>query len=106
VIEVRCRSDAHATVLELVGDVCLSTVPTVRAAIAASLADRPERLVIDLTEVTLFGAAALNLLIETARITTASACELTITGAHGLTEYVINLTGLETLLTPEVERAS
>lgn len=99
-IEVRCRYDGDATVLDLVGDVCLATAPTVRSCIDAALATCPRHLVIDLAGVTVFGATALNLLLETVHHTRATGCAVHLTGAVGLTAYVLSLTSLERHMTP------
>jgi stage II sporulation protein AA (anti-sigma F factor antagonist) len=51
-------------VLGVVGDIDMACSAPIRDALAAQLHDRPPGLVFDLTEVGLFGSAAIQLLVE------------------------------------------
>src|SRR5438105_5008627 len=65
-IEIRCRTEGRATVLELVGELCVVTAPAVAAAIDTALEAGGTDVVLDLAEVTLFGSTAANLVIDAA----------------------------------------
>src|SRR3954449_770153 len=97
-MEIRCRTQGRATVLELVGELCVVTAPVVAAAIDTAVDSGGRDVVLDVAEVTLFGSTAANLVIDAAARVSAVGGTLSIRNAAGLTAFVVDLAGLTPLL--------
>jgi anti-anti-sigma factor len=80
------------------GEVDLDTGAILRTALIAA-ADRHRRVYCDLSGVTFFGAAGINALVAGHRRAVENGAELEVRGAHGMTRRVLQLTGLNALLT-------
>jgi len=95
VLEIRCRYETTYTVLELEGEVCLLSVPVLRDCVDSLVDIGQVRLVIDLAEVTLLTAAAVNLFVSVAARLEALGGSLLVRRASGLPATVLELTGLD-----------
>jgi anti-anti-sigma factor len=80
------------------GDVDVDTAPLLRAAVIAAV-DRHPRVCCDLRGVTFFGAAGSSALAAGHRRAAEAGARLEVRGAHGTTRRVLELTGLDILLT-------
>lgn len=82
-------------VVRAAGELDMLTAPTLRDALLAELADRPARLVIDLTEVSFLGSNGLAVLVETRKAADGAGVGLHLTGvSHPPVARPLELTGL------------
>jgi anti-sigma B factor antagonist len=81
------------------GEIDLCTAPDLRASIDAALGTRDVRaVVIDLADCTFMDSSGLNVLVAAADAARQRRQAVRITGAHGVVQRVIELTGLDTVL--------
>jgi anti-sigma B factor antagonist len=89
--------EKNATVLDVAGEVDLTTETDLLDAIAGAFAQRPPLLVVDLTDVTFFGSSGRHALTR-AHQDTSVPTELRIVAATHATRRPLRITGLDTTL--------
>jgi anti-sigma B factor antagonist len=67
ILDVQVTRKGDVLVVRVTGELDADTVPEVRAAMAAGLAENPSALVLDLSDVRFFSSAGLSLLLEIRR---------------------------------------
>jgi anti-sigma B factor antagonist len=89
----------ESSVLALVGELDLSTVPELARRVEGRLAQKPTRLTLDLGDLTFMDSSGLRLLIELDRRSRTEAWKLTlIPSKHDSTQMVLRLTGADAVL--------
>jgi anti-sigma B factor antagonist len=83
-----------AVVVRLFGELDLYNAPLVRKALLASVADNPERLVVDLSEVSFMDSTALGVLVE-ARASLQNRRALLLAGPGAEARRVLEVSGLD-----------
>lgn len=104
-LAVRPPADG-AVVITLRGELDSSTVPELREAVAAAVAIRPRRIVVDAGGVTFADSVALGALVagyDSARVVGAT---LTLTNIGPFLTHLLRITGLAATLAPQVDRPS
>jgi anti-anti-sigma factor len=92
------HSGASGTLVAAVaGEIDLVTAPLLQAALVDAV-DHHREVCCDLSEVTFFGAAGINALVIAHERAARAGSRLLIRGAHGITRRVLQITGLEDLL--------
>lgn len=93
--------------IRLAGELDVATVPRLRTALAGSLARRPARLILDLTELDFCDSTGLALLVQT-RNALPDTSELILHGATDQMRRLLRITCLDTTFTltgPTADRA-
>ena len=93
-IEVLCTFEDVTPILQVVGDIDLSTSPTLREAIHKATADRSGQVVFDLGEVTFMDSSGLAVLLEVA----AKGTDVLLRSPSDTVRRVIETTGLSSTL--------
>jgi anti-anti-sigma factor len=96
-VDVQPASTVEPLTVSADGDVDLDTAPLLRAALVAAVGRHPH-VCCDLRGVTFFGAAGINALVAGRRRAIEIGSRLEVRGAEGMTRRVLELTGLEFLL--------
>jgi anti-anti-sigma factor len=87
-------SDARPVVIDVCGDLDLSTVARIRERLEAAMAARPPHLVVDLSKCAFVDASALAMLLEAHRRTCRSGGRFTLRGCSPRVLRLLSLTGL------------
>jgi anti-sigma B factor antagonist len=91
-IDISVTADAEGrTIVCPTGDLDIATVGRLAAALSRC-ADGSE-VIVDLTGVTFMDSTTLSVLVEARR-----RCELSVVGAHGIAQRVLEVSGLEAML--------
>jgi anti-sigma B factor antagonist len=91
-------------VLAPCGELDLYTAPELRGALLAALDDGFARVIVDLTQVTFFDSSALGVLVVAARRSAAGAAGLEIVCPPGHMARIIEIAGLDRVLTMRADR--
>lgn len=89
------------TVIEVRGELDLSTSEALRSALDGAFGDDPPRIAIDLTDVTFMDSSSLGVLVATLERARERDGELRLVGVQGSPAKVIALTGLDSAFTIE-----
>lgn len=92
-LSVSVTDSPHRVLLALHGEIDLATAPTLTHHIETALARRPATLVLDLAEVTFFGAQALNTVIAAQQAAAANDCRLELRSLPAIAKRVILASG-------------
>jgi len=101
-IEIRCRVEGTALVVVLVGDVCLVSAPAIVSCLDAALDTATQDVIVDLTEVSVFGATGARVLSDARRRAAATGRHLHVRNPSALVAYVLDLCGLGDLVEPSL----
>jgi anti-anti-sigma factor len=93
-LTVRLQGDSRVRVVQVDGEVDLSTAPSLNDALALALADRPESLFVDLRKVTFMDSTGLRSLIMTREECGAIDCRLLLMRGSRPVERLIEVSGL------------
>jgi anti-sigma B factor antagonist len=88
------RDDAGLGALALAGELDLATVPIARAALAALLRTRRQRILLDLRELRFIDARGLHLLLDAQEDATARGVDFAITDGNAPVARLLELAGL------------
>jgi anti-anti-sigma factor len=91
VLEVRCRADHEAIVFELQGDICESTAALLDRCLDAAFEIDAASVVVDLTDVDVFGEAGLKVLSETRERCAATGRTFELRSAYPTTASILDL---------------
>jgi anti-anti-sigma factor len=92
--EITERRDAEQTTLELVGELDLAVVDSVRAALSSAKDDAPSRVLVDISGLTFMDSSGLALLVEARQAAAAAGREFVITQPRGQVRKLFQLTGM------------
>lgn len=95
------RSRGKWTVIEVRGELDLSTSDALRSALDGTFGDDPPRIAIDLTDVTFMDSSSLGVLVAALERARERDGELRLVGVQGSPAKVIALTGLDSAFTIE-----
>lgn len=84
--------------IRLIGDLDISTAPLLHAALAPALAERPPRLVLDVSELDFCDSAGLTALVQT-RKTLPDTSQLVLHGSRPRIRRLLRITNLDTTFT-------
>lgn len=88
--------EGKAVRLRVSGEIDMSTVPTFEEALSAALGDKPERLMIDLSEVNFMDSSGLNALVRARNALEDTGVELVISGMSDPVRRLFDVSGLMT----------
>jgi anti-anti-sigma factor len=98
-VGVEQQREGQRTVLRLLGEIDMHTVPVVQQALTAACnSDSPADVLVDFTQVTFFDARILGLVAATATRLRAGSCQLTVRGLTDHQERIFRICGLDDLL--------
>jgi len=89
--------DAALVVVDVVGDIDLSTAPLLQISLARAI-ERDRQVCCDLSRVQFLGADAVNTILTAVRIADETGCTFTVRGVHGIGARVFQITGLDSVL--------
>jgi anti-anti-sigma factor len=101
-LSIEVRPSPHDVVVEVSGELDLSTVPTLRA-VLDGVDPRHHRIILDLGKVTFLDSMGVGLLVEAARRCESELCELVLRSPSERVRQVLQLTGLHEML-PVLDR--
>ncbi len=97
-LEVSTRDQGQTWVLRLAGDLDIGNRDQLRAAIASTLALRPQVLVLDLSAVEYADCSSLSVILWAHRVLAGDQRQLCVAGSHGTVRRLMSLIGIDKTL--------
>jgi anti-sigma B factor antagonist len=99
-LKVSCRSQGDYTIMSVAGEIDVHTAPRLQGALAEALGGQdPVRIVVDMCGVGFCDSTGLNVLLAAQRRAREGGGELELAGPRPAIRKVLQLTGLQTVLT-------
>lgn len=97
-LEVTARDQGQTWVLRLAGDLDISNKDQLRAAIASTLALRPQVLVLDLSAVDYADCSSLSVMVWAHHALASDQRQLSVAGSRGIVRRLMKVTGIDKAL--------
>lgn len=94
-------NNSNVAAITVCGEVDLSTAPLLTDLVERVVAEHPDRVVIDLANVTFFGAAGLNALLQAYEIVSATGAQLLLRAPSRPTKRILTITETDSILPVE-----
>jgi len=104
-LRVTVHHSDGAVVLAVAGEVDLLSAPVLGSEVTTALADTPELLVIDLSEVSFLASIGITVLLEARREAGTATRVRVVAPEHGIVHRTLGLTGLHEALAVKTSRA-
>ena len=97
-METKTETNGNTITLKSTGEIDITTNPAFEKVVRAALAEKPEKLIFDFTELNLISSAGIRTLIQAGKEAKKSGCKIEFhISEHGIVKEIFYTTGIDSI---------